>query len=183
MVVLHSLCSFITLLCSNQVPSDVVPHLRGATLYRLKKKSGGLRPIADGEILRRLSSKCISKAVFLEAFPLLSSLLFGVGASVGCEAIVNSVSSIQGDNSVSPDCKWVVQVDFSNAFNSINRSVMLEEICSQIPSMAAWMECCYCSQPFYILADILFLAVVVSARRPFGSPGFFLISSSCYQEN
>ena len=69
-VALHSLCKFINLPCSGQVPSDVVPHFCGATLYGLKKKSDGLRPIAVGDVLCRLSS--ISKSVFSEASRLLS---------------------------------------------------------------------------------------------------------------
>lgn len=36
----------------------------------------------------------------------------------------------------------------SNAFNSIDCSIMFEEIHSRIPSIAAWMECCYGSQAF-----------------------------------
>ena len=85
---LQVLSRVINLLCSGQVPSDVVPHLCGAILFACKKKGGGLRPIAVGEVLRRMTSKCISRAVQGEAFKALTPLQVGVGVPVGCEAIV-----------------------------------------------------------------------------------------------
>ena len=99
------------------------------------------------QILRRLTSKCISKAVQNEAIRVLTPLQVGVGVPVGCEAIVHAVDAIQEDDSISSDCKWTLLLDFSNAFNSIDRSKMFEEVRTRIPSMAAWLESCYSAQP------------------------------------
>ena len=38
-------------------------------------------------------------------------------------------------------------LDFSNAFNSISRECMFEEIRSRIPSLSRWVESCYGAQP------------------------------------
>ena len=135
------------LLCSGDVPAIIVPHLCGASLTALKKKSGGLRPIAVGEVLCRLTSKCILLSVSLEAVRVLSPLQVGVGVLVGCEAIVHSVNTTLGDDTIPLRFKWVLQIDFCNAFNSIDRHCMFEEVRARIPSMAAWTECCYGSQP------------------------------------
>ena len=52
--VLHSLTGVVNLLCAGNVPPSVIPHLCWDLLPCLKK-SGGLRPIAIGEVLRRLT--------------------------------------------------------------------------------------------------------------------------------
>ena len=72
----------------------MVPDLCGAFLFSWKKKGGGLQPIALGEVLRRLTSKCISRAVRGETFRALTPLQVGVGVPVGSEAIVHAVNSV-----------------------------------------------------------------------------------------
>ena len=59
-------------------PPEVVPHLCGATLFACRKKSGGVRPIAVGEVLHRLISKCLTHAVQDEAISTLTPLQLGV---------------------------------------------------------------------------------------------------------
>ena len=137
----------VSMLSSGRVPSTIIPHLCGASLIALKKKSGGLRPIAVGRVLRRLTSKCLLLPVMAEANSILFLHQVGVNVRFGCEAIVHSINSVLGDSSIAPDCKWVLQVDFSNAFNCVDRSFLLQEVCDRMPSLSAWVECCYRSQP------------------------------------
>ena len=47
------------LLANREAPVAVAPHLAGARLHVLPKKSGGVRPIAVGKTLRRLVSKVL----------------------------------------------------------------------------------------------------------------------------
>ena len=86
--VLQAITDVINLLSSGCVPPEVIPHLCGANLLAVRKKSGGLRPIAVGEVLRRLTSKCISRVVNATARIALSPLQVGIGVPVGCEPIV-----------------------------------------------------------------------------------------------
>ena len=51
------LTKFVNLLVKGCTPPSVTPHLCGASLLACHKKNGGLRPIAVGEVLRRLTSK------------------------------------------------------------------------------------------------------------------------------
>ena len=53
--------------------------------------------------------------------------------------------------SIPPAQKWILQVHFSNAFNSICRGKMFYEVRSHIPPVAVWMESCYCLQPVLFL--------------------------------
>ena len=94
---LQGLVGVVNLLCRGCVPPSVRPHLCGATLLACQKKGGGLRPIAVGEVLRRLTSKCVSRAVHAECISALSPLQVGVGIPHGCEAIVHSVASLLND--------------------------------------------------------------------------------------
>ena len=118
-----------------------------------QKKDGGLRPIAIGEVLRRLTSKCVARAVQSEAVDILSPLQVGVGIPAGCEAIVHSLASLLNNSSILPESRCVLLVDFSNAFNSIDRGHMFEEARSRIPSISSWLECCYSSQPLLFIGE------------------------------
>ena len=149
----RALLEVVRLLCAGRAPVEVVPHLCGATLLPCQKKGGGLRPIAVGEVLRRLTSKCLSHAVQSEAYSTLTPLQVGVGVKGGCEANVHSVSKVLEDPSISPDDSWTLLLDFSNAFNNIDRGCMFEEIRAHIPSLAPWTESCYGAQPILHLDD------------------------------
>ena len=51
----------VNLLARGEDPTSVAPYLCRASLLALKKKDGGIRPIAVGEILRRLVAKCLCR--------------------------------------------------------------------------------------------------------------------------
>ena len=137
---LQGLLGVVNLLCGGHAPPDVVPHLCDASLFACRKKGGGLHPIAIGEVLRRLVSKCVSRAVRAEATGVLSHLQVGVGVPAGYEAIVHSVSCVLEDPSIAPDECCILLVDFSNAFNCVDRDGIFKEVRARIPSMAAWLE-------------------------------------------
>eukprot|EP00973_Karenia_brevis_P022642 3116123-Karenia_brevis.AAC.1 len=54
--VLEQLCAAVQLLARGEAPDALAPHLAGASLLALEKKDGGLRPVAVGEVLRRLTA-------------------------------------------------------------------------------------------------------------------------------
>ena len=172
---LRGLVGVVNHLCAGRVPHVVLPHLCGASLFACKKKGGGHRPIAVGEVLRRLISKCVCWAVRANAIRILSPLQVGVGLPVGCKAIVHSVTSVQEDVSVPPDDRCTLLVDFSNAFNSVDREGMFRVVRGRIPSMAAWLECCYGSQPLLHLGECTILSCCgVQQGDPLGPLGFAL---------
>ena len=103
--------------------------------------------------MRRLTSKCVSRAVHQEAVSILSPLQVGVGIPLGCESIVHSVSSFLSNPDIHSHSKCSLFVDFSNAFNSVDRTHMFREVRSRIPEMAAWVESCYSSQPTLLFGD------------------------------
>uniref|UniRef100_A0A1X7V304 Uncharacterized protein n=1 Tax=Amphimedon queenslandica TaxID=400682 RepID=A0A1X7V304_AMPQE len=60
---LLQLKQFFSFLSSGSCPHSVVPHLCGATFLASLKKSGGTCSIVIGEVLRRLTSMCLSSLV------------------------------------------------------------------------------------------------------------------------
>ena len=165
----------VNLLCSVRVPSEVVPCLCGATLLSSSRKNGGLRPIAVGEVLRCLTSKYLSRHAHHDAFQYLTPHQVGVGVKVGHESIVHSVSYILEDSNVPAKDKWTLLIDFSNGFNSISRRHMFEEFRSHVPSLSAWIESCYSSQPKLYLGENTILSCTgVQQGDPLGLLGFAL---------
>ena len=113
----------------------------------MKKKGGGLWPIAVGELLWWLTSNCISRVVRVEASNILFPLQVGVGVPMGCEPVVHAMNIVQDDPQIPSGAKWSLLLDFSNTFNCDNREVMFWEVRTCIPSISAWMECCSGAQP------------------------------------
>ena len=150
---LQGLVRVVNVLCAGRAPPCILLYLCGATVLAFRKKSGGLRPIAIGKVLRRLTFKCVSWAVQADAIGVLSPLQVGVGIPVGCESIVHLVASLHEDPNIPLESRCSLLVDFSNAFNSVDRGCMFQEVRSRIPSMAAWVESCYVSQPILYLGD------------------------------
>ena len=169
--VLIALMGFVNL-AAGRVPS-VLPHLCAPTLLSCRKKNGGLRPIAVGEVLRRLTSKSLSTVARHTIFSSLSPLPLRVCVRGGCEAIIHSASQLM--SSSPPDQRWFLLLDFQNAFNSINREFMFEEIRRCIPSLSAWMEACYSSQPLLHLGlDTIRSSCGVQQGDPLGPLAFAL---------
>src|SRR6218665_1072755 len=96
-------------------PQELSNILFGCTLFALRKKGGGLRPIVIGYYWRRLSSKCANAFALTKITDYLSpKQLNGVGVSGGCEAAVHT--SGRFPKRMDPD-SVLVKLDFENAFN------------------------------------------------------------------
>ena len=107
------------------------------------KKQGGVRPIAVGEVLRRLTSRLCCSAVrgnCPDVF--LPSGQIGVGIRGGLEAAIHSLSSVIDSQGSNPDL-CCLKVDFSNAFNECHRSSFLERVQKDFPEIFAWTQWCY----------------------------------------
>ena len=85
---LTSVCLFAA---KGNTPQDVIPYFCGATLIASLKKNGGVRPIAVGEVLRRLVSKCLMSVILPQAIKCLSPVQLGVGVPGGSESIIHAV--------------------------------------------------------------------------------------------
>ena len=139
---------------AGKVPPEVAPYLCGARLHAAKKKKGGIRPIAVGNLLRRLASKCVASAVADKARAHLSPHQLGVGVQNGCEAIVHATrETLETDGT-----KFVLQADFKNAFNTASRRIALQEIATHFPEILAWCITCYGNSSLLLFSDAQILS-------------------------
>ena len=114
------------------------------------KKDEGKRPIAVGEVLRRLASKTSSQKTQEKASVYLRPHQLGVGIRGGCEGVVHTIREILRDPSIPSSSKNVLQIDGENAFNNTDRTSMINEVRKTFPELARYVE------SMYGLSSILF---------------------------
>ena len=98
-----------------------------------------------------------------------------MGVPLGCEAIVHAVNCVQEDTNIKSEDKLSLLQDFTNAFNSISHEQMFREVRSRIPSMTAWLECCYGAKPLLHFGNHIILSCCgVQQGDPLGPLAFSL---------
>lgn len=134
--------ALVSLLSRGLAPAAVQPFLAGARLIALPKKDDKIRPVAVGECFRRLVAKCLCRSVREEARSRLWPLQSGVAVPLGVECGVHTVRQ-WFDRNANDRSKVLLKIDFSNAFNSIDRGAFLREVRHHLPGLSRWAEWCY----------------------------------------
>jgi hypothetical protein len=134
-----AITAFVNLLLKGTCHETLRPLLFGGTLFALRKKSGGLRPIVIGYFWRRLTSKGANAYAVPRLIAYLSPRQVGVGTPGGVEAAVHATRRFL--ETMDKDC-ILVKLDISNAFNSLCRARMMSAINELIPEIAPY---CYLS--------------------------------------
>lgn len=137
---LTSLTAFVNSLLEGKCSPEVKPILFGGQLIALEKKSGGIRPIAIGYTWRRIAAKCANNYATTSLNRYLQPLQLGVGTPGGCEAAVHATRRFVESM---PDDHCVVKLDFSNAFNSLHRDVMLDAVLEKVPGIYKFCHLSY----------------------------------------
>ena len=136
------LAAVVTLLAQGRAPDFVAPVLAGAGLVALPKPKGGVRPIAVGEILRRLTGKCLMTTVRDEARSYFYPAQLGVAVPGGVEQAIHTARAWYDWHQCSNQ-KVALKLDFSNAFNTVRREVVLSTLSTNFPSLSRWATWCY----------------------------------------
>ena len=150
-----SLTRLCNCLIRGNIPTIARDLLFSANLTALRKKDGGIRPIAVGNTLRRLVSKVASRPVIQALASQLAPIQLGVGVQGGCEAAAHAIRSVtQRVSSPRPtgDGRILVKLDMKNAFNSIRRDHLLDVCHTRIPSLYPLAHLAY-STPSLLLAS------------------------------
>ncbi|GJU26949.1 hypothetical protein Tco_1165570 [Tanacetum coccineum] len=121
-----SITQVVNLFLDGNCPKIMGEYIACAPLIPLVKPRGGIRPITVGTVWRRLVSK------------------FGVGVSGGGEAILYTVNCLIEGHRDDVGLSMLL-VDFKNAFNLVDREVMLKEVRIRCPAISRWAEFCYSS--------------------------------------
>ncbi|GJR22592.1 hypothetical protein Tco_0971119 [Tanacetum coccineum] len=99
-------------------------------------------PIAVGTVWRRLVSKVASSSIGNSMNTYLHDFQFGVGIPGGCEAVLHSVNRLIESKGNEVGLSMLL-VDFKNAFNLVDRGVLLRKTGLRLPSISPWVEFCY----------------------------------------
>ncbi|KAA8490429.1 Retrotransposable element [Porphyridium purpureum] len=115
-----------------------------ARLIPLRKPDGGVRPIAIGEIFRRVLGRLAVTSLAHDAVETLAPDQYGVGRKAGLEAMVMRTRLAVLDNP-----GWgVLKVDISNAFNTVRRPAFMRLVQAQFPHLWPLVRTCYaCPAP------------------------------------
>ena len=173
---LKSLTLFVNLVLAGGVPAEIRPIFFGASLCALRKKDGGVRPIAIGNTLRRLISKVAVRGCSERCSNLLRPNQLGFGVRMGAEAAIHATRSF-----IESHCQNTIllKIDYTNAFNSIHRGKALEAASEHLPSLFNYVLSSYGASSFLSYRDHLLLAEEgVQQGDPFGSSPFLSSNSS-----
>ena len=102
-------------------------------------KNPGVRPIGVGEVLRRIIGKAILSVIKPEILSSAGNLQLCAGQAGGCEAAVHAMSDIFEEE----ETDALLLLDADNAFNSLNRRVLLHNIQYLCQPMAIYIRNCY----------------------------------------
>jgi len=142
---LVAVSAFVNMLMEGIIPDAIRPYFFGGRLVALDKKGGGVRPIAVGLVVRRLSSKLASSYATGLLAATLSPLQVGVGVLRGVEAAVHATRAFVNSMSSTDS---LVKLDFINAFNCVRRDSFLEAVAHHIPDAYPYVHAAYCETSF-----------------------------------
>ena len=154
---LKYLSLFVNSCLDGSTSTSIMPLFCSATMIPLKKPNTNTpRPIAVGLTLRRLVSKLAAKEGERAAAPLFAGQQFGVGTKLGAEAIVHSLRYLlehREENQPWDPNVFVLLVDFSNAFNCVDRLKLFAAVRMHCPSLSKWVESCYQNGSWIFMTD------------------------------
>jgi hypothetical protein len=132
------LTTLVTMLLAGTAPGR--KFLCSSRLIALDKPDRGVRPIAIGELVYRLCTKSIVRHSFKP--DCLSPCQFGVGTRGGVEPIIRAIQRAMDGSIMGEDFTHVTSLDFSNAFNTLDRAGLakaLKQFAPGLYRLAKWV--------------------------------------------
>jgi hypothetical protein len=126
-----------------ECPEEIRRLMFGGTLIALSKSNGGLRPIVVGYVWRRLTAKAANKYAVDRLASFFAPLQVGIATPGGCETAVHAARAFVTNM---PQGQVFVKLDFSNAFNTLRRDVMLRAVYETIPDLYPFVHQSYAAE-------------------------------------
>ena len=111
-------------------------------LLKIKDSGQDVRPIAVGEVLRRLVSKYAGYLLKHKAEDCFQPFQFGVACPGGSEKIIHCLRQCVISHKSDLDF-GVLNVDMQNTFNLVSRQAILDECLANFPELLPWVVWCY----------------------------------------
>ena len=126
-------------LCIEELESTTsLEAFKACRLIPLDKKPG-LRPIGVVDVLRRIAQKLILMIFKKDIKDAAGPLQLSAGQEAGAKAAIHAMRDI----SVNEDAEALLLIDAENAFNSINRKVILYNLNFICPIITTCITNCY----------------------------------------
>ena len=123
-------------LADGNIPESAVDFLALTKLTPLLKDGGGIRPVAGGEVLRKLAARTLVREHREALREAVGEHQFGAGRPAGGETLVHTVQAVAAQR---PEHAWV-QLDIANAFPSVCRRAVLDALAEHAPALLPLAE-------------------------------------------
>ena len=158
-----------------KLPPDHGPVWCCATLLPLVKKDNGVRPVAIGEVLRRLVGKVLLALTEVrDQVSALAPVQVGVCVPAAAESVGMGVQAVV--RRLVQNGSWAcLQLDFSNAFNCLDRTAMLRAAAHTAPSVLNYLRFAYRTPaPLFTSGGVIMSSRGTHQGCPLGPLGFAL---------
>jgi len=152
---LEALLTLITTVSAGRLHPRAAPFLCAARLIPLKKKDGGVCPIAVGDTLHRLMAKWLlatsqGRSATTALAPLQTAFAKGSPCEMGAMGVQALADTLNGSTG------WLLlQVDLKNAFNCIHRPAIPEALEQRCPSLLPWVRQAFQPAPVLVGSEVM----------------------------
>ena len=146
---LAALAAYCTRIANGAFSSECMAVITAARLVPIGKPSGGLRPIAVGDVLRRLAGKLLMDVIMAKTTEYLQPEQVGVQVPNAAETAARKIRLWAED--AKPD-EVLLQVDMCNAFGTVDRQEMLAEVKNHCPCLFPYAAA-FCRNANILLGD------------------------------
>jgi len=149
------LLTLVTTVSAGRLHPRAAPYLCAALLIPLKKKDGGVRPIAVGDTRRRLTAKwLLATSQGRSATAALAPLQTAFAKGSPCEVVAMGVHALT--DTLHGSTGWLMlQVDLKTAFNSLHRPAILSALEQRCPSMLPWVHQAFQPAPLLVGREVM----------------------------
>ena len=135
----HAIALLTRQLCSDNLNDpNSIEALMSCRLIPLDK-APGIRPIGIGEVLRRIIGKAVMTVIKPDILNATGYQQLCAGQNAGCEVAIHAVRDLFELDSN----HGFIQIDASNAFNAINRKLLLHNVNIICPQISTYINNCY----------------------------------------
>ncbi len=180
----RNLTEFINMIFRGERPAEVAVVFCGARLVAVKKKSGGVRPIAVGSLWLRTAAKTAMVLAEDSIKEGVGDMQVGLCNRAGAELFVKAVKRADAFIQQSEN-KGMLSVDFQNAFNSLSRQYILDAVLKYTPQLYSYFKFCYATHSALRCSngDIIWSRSGVRQGDGLGPAGFALGLAALLEEN
>ena len=136
---------------------DSLPHskiLKVSKLALLPKPKGGLRPIGINEFFLNLCSTYALDQVTPKIMQALHPMDFGFNRPAGAEAATHCLRLATEDHQTNGRRYFILNLDFENAFNSLDREMLLRDISVTCPELLPYYQFRYSDAKFKFASQV-----------------------------